>query len=654
MRFSGKIIPSLYQCCGLALLLFCNVSLAADPSAISSMDYFGGSNNEQVNAITTDAQGNTYLTGWTKSAGLPGSDATGTTISGAMAQDAFVTKLNAVGNVIFTRYIGTGFSLFGDKVAGQAVIVSDNGTIYISGTLASNPAFQANTVGAYDKCDNGNVDAFIAVVDGSNAIENYPLKYLSCFGGSAADYATDMVLNSDGSVTLVGYTSSANFPTKSAFRATKDQFNSDAFIVRLSPSGQGADDLLFASYLGGDGADQAEAVSADASGNLYIVGTTNSSIPSGFLTENIVGSSDAFVARLNQSAAPSSGYDAPQYVRLLPNDDGGINCDTGADIAVDSQNERLYLTGRFGSQGAFIASMNTSNGHPVNTSIIGGALDANVCGVTVGRAIVLDSNGGGFIGGVTAADDLPAQQNAYSGSTDGFITRFDADLNPLYTYYLGGSMDDAVNAIQRSSSGYLQAAGKTNSTDWVIAGSSPQGGTDVLLTGLNPQVDLSIDAVSQIPVLVGGSRQFNLTLRNSGPDPAHDISFEISPPSDFPGDISLIQGSCDPTLTCTRSGIDLPAGTSIPLTVTVSSMQLGSWTLGYALTSPAYEQAPTNNQGDLALLFVDQLPPTIVVNDGSTGQVSGGGGSISGCLIILLSLVSLVRASLGACPRASL
>ena len=640
MHFSGKIIPSFYQWCCLSLILLSNVSLADQP-VVASNAYFGGGGDEQVNAVTTDASGNIYLTGWTRSAGLPGSGATGTSLSSGQvqAQDAFVTKLDSAGNVLFTRYIGAGASSFEDKEEGRAITVDDTGTIYVIGTLAGNVHF-SGTVGAYDNCDNGNVDAFLAVLDNNGA-----LTYLSCFGGSAADYASGMVLNSDGSVTIIGYTQSdeTTFPLKNAFQQTKDAYSSDAFIVRLSPSGQGADDLLFASYLGGDGIDKANALDTDAQGNLYIVGSTGSTNLSS--VDTLLGINDVFVARLNRSMVVTSGYDIPQYVRLFGVTDSIAGCDSGTAIAVDSQHDRLFLTGRFESQGAFIAGMDTS-GQNITSAVVGGSMDASGCGVTTGQAIVLDGDGGGIIGGLTAANDLPVPENTYGDLTDGFITRFDAGLNLLYTYYLGGSAYDAIHSISRSDNGFLYVAGRTESTDWVNDGSSSlQGPGDVLTAMLNPQVDLSIDAITQIPLLVGGIRQFDITLRNSGPDSAHDISFEIFPPIDYPGDISIAQGDCNPTLIssilCSLSGVDLPAGSTMLLTVTVSSVQQGSWLLDYGLTSSAHEQVPGDNQGNLALLFVDQLPPTIGVNDGSTAQASGGGGTVSGGLIILLCLVFL-------------
>jgi hypothetical protein len=47
----------------------------------------------------------------------------------------------------------------------------------------------------------------------------------------------------------------------------------DAFVIKLNPTGQ----LIYATYLGGDGADGGNAIVADSSGNAYVAGSTSPS-----------------------------------------------------------------------------------------------------------------------------------------------------------------------------------------------------------------------------------------------------------------------------------------------------------------------------------------------------------------------------------------
>ena len=55
----------------------------------------------------------------------------------------------------------------------------------------------------------------------------------------------------------------------------------DAFLIKIRPSGTGASDLAYGTFLGGAGLDQALAISVDAAmpATAYVTGTTQSTIP---------------------------------------------------------------------------------------------------------------------------------------------------------------------------------------------------------------------------------------------------------------------------------------------------------------------------------------------------------------------------------------
>lgn len=105
----------------------------------------------------------------------------------------------------------------------------------------------------------------------------------------------------------------------------------DAFVVKLNPAGE----IVYSTYLGGQGTDSATALAVDGQGNLYVAGeTTSPDFP-------------AATARLYPGHAPSlfaaklDPAGRPVYVTLVG--DGGY--DTLRSIAVDSSG-RLHLTGR--------------------------------------------------------------------------------------------------------------------------------------------------------------------------------------------------------------------------------------------------------------------------------------------------------------------
>jgi uncharacterized protein (TIGR03437 family) len=109
----------------------CVVKLSADGSAVLYTALVGGSGNDMVNAIAVDNADNLVLTGSTNSKDFPVTDGA---IESALdgAQNAFVTKLDSSGKIVFSTYLG------GDgSDAGYAVAVDSGGSIFVAGIAGS-------------------------------------------------------------------------------------------------------------------------------------------------------------------------------------------------------------------------------------------------------------------------------------------------------------------------------------------------------------------------------------------------------------------------------------------------------------------------------------------------------------------------------------
>ena len=124
--------------------------------------------------------------------------------------------------------------------------------------------------------------------------------YSTYLGGSDWDYGSGIAVDSSGSVYVTGYTESSNFPTQNPYQGSYAGGYDDAFVTKLSSSGN---TLIYSTYLGGSYLDYGTGIAVDSWGNAYVMGTTNSS---NFPTQNPYqgsngGTVDAFVTKLSSN-----------------------------------------------------------------------------------------------------------------------------------------------------------------------------------------------------------------------------------------------------------------------------------------------------------------------------------------------------------------
>jgi hypothetical protein len=179
------------------------------------------------------------------------------------------------------------------------------------------------------------------------------LVYSTYLGGSTADAASGIAVDSGGHAFVTGTTASTDFPTVNAFQATfpsKQAYNT-AFVSKFNAAGSA---LIYSTYLGGSGGDQGSAIAIDNAGSAYVTGFTGSSdFP---VTANALQPAPtspyvvAFVAKL---APPGN---AVQYATYLGGDGG--NNDSGNGIAVDAQGDIL------------VAGLTAGNNFPVSANAL--------------------------------------------------------------------------------------------------------------------------------------------------------------------------------------------------------------------------------------------------------------------------------------------
>ena len=196
--------------------------------------------------------------------------------------EAFVLKINPANlQVIYATYLGGNAE---DRAF--AIAVDASGSAYIAGFTASTDFPTSTAWGG------GATDAFVARLTGSGS-----LQFSTLVGGSGSDSANGIALKADGSVWVVGETTSSNMPLAGVPYQSVNRGSQDAFLARLTSSGS----IAYTSYFGGSGDDRAVAVALDTADEVYFTGgTTSTNFPVGNAFQNTNrGLQDTFIAKLS-------------------------------------------------------------------------------------------------------------------------------------------------------------------------------------------------------------------------------------------------------------------------------------------------------------------------------------------------------------------
>ena len=264
--------------------------LNAGGSALVYSTYVGGSQVDEGYAIAVDGSGNAYVTGITQSSNFPIVAARQGSNGGN--GDAFAFKLNAAGSALaystFLGGIGTD--------AGYGIAVDAAGNSYVAGVSQSANFPLQGSLQLY----NGGVasssgDAFVTKYNAAGSA----YLFSTYLGGSVADTATGIALDSSGNAYVSGQTTSTNFPMVGAIQSTSGGA-SDAFLSKISAAGSS---LVYSTYLGGAGDDFGNEIAVDAGGDAYITGQTQSTnFPVAAAAQAANGGNlDAFLARVSTS-----------------------------------------------------------------------------------------------------------------------------------------------------------------------------------------------------------------------------------------------------------------------------------------------------------------------------------------------------------------
>ena len=292
--------------------------LDADGQIVFST-YLGGSDSEEGFGLAVDNAGNTYITGRTISTNLPVT-ANAWQSNNAGGYDAFVTKFNHLGILIYSTYLGGS-----GNDAAQDLALDEAGNVYLVGhtgssdlVLAGNP-LQNSLAGAND--------AFVAKLSADRV-----LVYSTYLGGANGDFGSGIAVDGAGRAYVTGYTASSDFALQNPLQNTHGGSSYDAFLAKLDTNGS---TLVYSTFFGGSGGDEGHDVFLDDDGAVTLTGLTGSiDLPTaGAVATTIYGSQDTFITRLASDGSLL-------YSRYL----GGNAGELGKGLFVDEAGD-VYVTG---------------------------------------------------------------------------------------------------------------------------------------------------------------------------------------------------------------------------------------------------------------------------------------------------------------------
>jgi gliding motility-associated-like protein len=318
---------------------------------------------------------------------------------------------------------------------------------------------------AYQLIDGKLVDVECAFVLENNTVRyalgdynpNHPLTIdpeivFSTFVGSvASNFGFTATDDPDGNLVAGSCVFQTGYPTTTG--AIQDDFsmivngNCDVGVSKFSADGS---QLLYSTYLGGEGLEMPHSVISDEDGNYTVMGTTGSTnfpVTAGAYQPNLIGGPQFSFSTFFINASHQQGCDF--FVTRFNGDDSGLLAST---YIGGSDNDGLNMANKL-----FYNYGDSFRGEVIN-----------------------DEEGNVIVASTTLSPDFPmgspTPQMSPAGAQDGIVFYLSADLTELFwSTYIGGSDDDATYSVQLDSNGGVVVCGGTRSGDWLDAAEAADG-----------------------------------------------------------------------------------------------------------------------------------------------------------------------------------
>eukprot|EP01032_Pedospumella_encystans_P020003 gene20003-22736_t len=260
---------------------------------------YSGTGNDVLNGVKIGSDDSVYAVGFTSIGAFDGHPI-------VAGNDASFAKFDSAGNKIFSGAFGgdqndNAYGLALDEARGVYYVVGDTGSASLNGQPR---------IGAYD--------GFLVTVNSTSGAILSTKRY------GTAGFTTNFkgaVLDSTGALWVCGIT------TASTYYSLTGAGERDMILQKFSPTGES----LFVTLLGKHAGDTADYLTVDPADNLYTAGFT---LSGPFNGEAGLGRSDILITKHSNAG-----------VKLWARTYGGADWDRSGGISVNSEHNRIYITG---------------------------------------------------------------------------------------------------------------------------------------------------------------------------------------------------------------------------------------------------------------------------------------------------------------------
>ncbi len=276
--------------------------------------------------------------------------------------------------------------------------------------------------------------------DGASSIATDGSENLYITGSFSSDSITY------GSTTLVNAGATDSFP--------------DMFVAKYDAFGN----VLWAKSSGGTGRDEGKSIATDDNGNVYVTGYFSSSIIFGNDTLINTGNKFIFVVKYDASGNVLWAKRAGGNTSTIATDGSG-----NVYIAGDFQSDTIFFGGdtltSLGNIDIFLLKYDTS-GNELWARRSGGT-SADMC-----YGIAIDDSGNAYLTGSFGSTSMIFGSDSLTveGIVDGFVLKYDASGNPLWSKRIGGNGWDWGQNIAADDNGNVYVTGYFQS-DTITLGS---------------------------------------------------------------------------------------------------------------------------------------------------------------------------------------